>query len=196
MPDANVVPRPAGDPAVDVRRSSRRRRTVSAYRDGDRIVVLIPARFSRAQEGRWVAEMVSRLTSSRQSDAALKARCRALSDRYLDGQAAPASVRWVASMRTRWASCTPEDGSIRVSERLRSVPSWVLDYVLVHELAHLRVPGHDAAFWSLVTRYPRAERARGYLDGLSAGAALPFQQDLGGDVDGLAAAGTGARSQR
>jgi len=204
MPDANVVPRPTGDPAVDVRRSSRRRRTVSAYRDGDRIVVLIPARFSRAQEARWVAEMVSRLTSSenvgrrraaRQSDAALAARCRALSDRYLDGQAAPASVRWVASMRTRWASCTPEDGSIRVSERLRSVPSWVLDYVLVHELAHLRVPGHDAAFWSLVTRYPRAERARGYLDGLSAGAALPFQQDLGDDVDALAAADTGARSQ-
>jgi hypothetical protein len=99
-------------------------------------------------------------------------------------------------MRTRWASCTPEDGSIRVSERLRSVPSWVLDYVLVHELAHLRVAGHDAAFWSLVTRYPRAERARGYLDGLSAGAALPFQQDLGDDVDVLAAASTGALSQR
>src|SRR4029079_13452726 len=106
MPDANVVPRPAGEPAVDVRRSSRRRRTVSAYRDGDRIVVLIPARFSRAQEGVWVAEMVSRLPSSenvgrrraaRQSDAALKARCRALSDRYLDGQAAPTRARLVQS---------------------------------------------------------------------------------------------------
>ena len=116
-------------------------------------------------------------------------------DRYLDGQAAPASVRWVASMRTRWASCTPEDGSIRVSERLRSVPSWVLDYVLVHELAHLRVAGLRRGF--LVARNATAgfERARGYLDGLSAGAALPFQQDLGDDVDVLAAASTGALSQ-
>src|SRR6476646_7876322 len=113
MPDAIAVLKPTGDPAVDVRRSSRRRRTVSAYRDGDRIVVLIPARFSRAQEARWVAEMVGRLTSSetvgrrrgaRRSDAALEARCRALSDRYLDGRAVPTSVRWVASMRTRWAS--------------------------------------------------------------------------------------------
>ncbi len=149
-----------------------------------------------------MAEMVGRLTSSetvgrrrgaRRSDAALEARCRALSDRYLDGGALPASVRWVASMRTRWASCTPEEGAIRVSERLRSVPSWVLDYVLVHELAHLRISGHDAAFWSLVARYPRAERARGYLDGLSAGAALPFRQDLGDDVDPLVAASTGER---
>ena len=165
--------------------------------------MLIPARISRAQEARWVSEMVSRLTSSEavgrrrgagRSDHALEARCRALSDRYLDGRAAPASVRWVASMRTRWASCTPEDSSIRVSERLRSVPSWVLDYVLVHELAHLQISGHDTAFWSLVARYPRAERARGYLDGLSAGAALPFQQDLGDDVDSLVAASTGELS--
>ncbi len=73
-------------------------------------------------------------------------------------------------MRTRWASCTPSDATIRVSERLRDVPSWVLDYVLVHELAHLLVPGHDARFWALVRRYPRTERSIGYLEGLSAAA--------------------------
>jgi predicted metal-dependent hydrolase len=87
-------------------------------------------------------------------------------------------------MRTQWASCTPENGTIRVSDRLRTVPTWVLDYVLVHELAHLLIPGHDAAFWSLVARYPRSERARGYLDGLCAGAALPIQED---DVESLGA---------
>jgi hypothetical protein len=46
---------------------------------------------------------------------------------------------------------------------LASEPGWVLDYVIVHELAHLDVPRHGPAFWSIVNRYPRAERARGFL---------------------------------
>jgi predicted metal-dependent hydrolase len=86
----------------------------------------------------------------------------------------PVSVRWVPPMRTRWASCTPDDGTIRISERLRDVPGWVVDYVLVHELVHLLEPGHDAAFWAWVHRYPRTERAMGYLEGLSAAAGLGF----------------------
>jgi predicted metal-dependent hydrolase len=142
------------------------------------LVVLIPAGMSRAEEKHWVAEMERKLqrtesrraSPARQSDAALLARCAQLSARYLDRSALPAKVRWVPPMRTRWASCTPTDASIRVSERLRHVPSWVLDYVLVHELAHLRVPGHDAEFWALVRRYPKTERAMGYLEGLSAAA--------------------------
>src|SRR3954467_5465078 len=48
-------------PVVEVRRSQRRRRTVSAYRDGERVVVLIPDRFSRAEETEWVERMLPRL---------------------------------------------------------------------------------------------------------------------------------------
>jgi len=163
---------------IEVRRSPRRRSTVTAYREGDTLIVLIPAGMSRAEEKHWVAEMerklqrteTKRAAPSRQSDAALLARCAQLSARYLDRTALPASVRWVPPMRTRWASCTPVDKTIRVSERLRDVPAWVLDYVLVHELAHLRETGHNAQFWALVQRYPKAERAIGYLEGLSAAA--------------------------
>lgn len=181
---------------VEVRRSARRRRTVSAYRDGERVVVLIPARFTRAEEAKWVATMLARLDSSAldnstqggrrrpTSDAALARRAAELTARYLDGRAQPVSVRWVASMRTRWASCTPADGTIRLSERLRELPSWVQDYVLVHELAHLLVPGHGAEFWALVGRYPSTERARGYLDGVSAAAALAIADDLADDETG------------
>jgi predicted metal-dependent hydrolase len=165
---------------VEVRRSVRRRQTVSAYRDGDRVVVLIPARFSKAEERRWVAEMLARLDAResrrsrgpRASDAALLARARQLSGLYLDGRADPDSVRWVGNMSTRWGSCTPVDRTIRVSTRLRDTPGWVLDYVLVHELTHLLVPGHGAEFWELVNRYPRAERARGFLEGVAAAAQL------------------------
>ena len=173
--------------AVEVRRSARRRRTVSAYRDGDRIVVLIPARFSSAEEAEWVGRMVARVagtgTRRRNGDAELTRRARELSERYLDGQARPASVRWVPAMRTRWASCTPADRTIRLSRRLQDMPVWVRDYVLVHELAHLIEFGHGPAFWRLVERYPRTERARGYLDGVSAAANLPIEDDLAGDLE-------------
>jgi len=172
--------------AVEVRRSTRRRRTVSAYRDGDRTVVLIPARFSKAEERRWVAEMLDRLAARelrrtrgpRRSDAALLARARQLSASVFGGRAQPMSVRWVANMTSRWGSCTPSDGSIRISDRLREMPTWVLDYVIVHELAHLLVPGHGADFWLLVRRYRRAERARGYLEGVAAAAHLDMEDDL------------------
>lgn len=153
---------------------------MSAYLDGDTMVVLLPDRMTRAEEKHWVAEMERKLlqgerrkaSPARKSDAALLARCAELSKQYLDGNATPLSVRWVPPMRTRWASCTPSERTIRVSERLRDAPAWVLDYVLVHELAHLRVPGHDKEFWALCARYPKTERAIGYLEGLSAAAGL------------------------
>jgi predicted metal-dependent hydrolase len=155
-----------------VRRSPRRRRTVSAYRDGDTTVVLIPARMSRAEERRWVAEMLERLAAkerrSRPSDAELLDRAEELSRRYLGGRAVPRSVRWVTNQGARWGSCTPDDRSIRLSSRLQGMPAWVLDYVLVHELTHLMVPGHGPRFWQLVAGYPRTERARGYLEGIAA----------------------------
>jgi predicted metal-dependent hydrolase len=183
--------------AVVVRRSTKRSRTVSAYRDGDQIVVMIPARFSPDEEQEWVNRMVVRLTSSnaakrRPSDATLARRAEELSTSYLGGRAHPTSVRWVPAMTTRWASCTPADGSIRLSTRLQEMPTWVRDYVLVHELAHLLVPGHGPDFWMLVARYPRTERARGYLDGVSAASHLDLTDDLADDLlaDGLLEDGT------
>lgn len=187
-----AVPTPAvsaeaAEADVEVRRSPRRRRTVAAYREGGRIVVLIPARFSRAEEQEWVRKMVARVegTPTRRGDAALARRAAELSARYLDGRARPASVRWVPAMRTRWASCTPGERSIRVSQRLQDMPAWVQDYVLVHELAHLIERGHGPRFWRLVERYPRTERARGYLDGVSAAANLPIVPDDGDVTDDI-----------
>ncbi|HEU4913194.1 MAG TPA: M48 family metallopeptidase [Actinomycetes bacterium] len=174
--------------AVDVRRSARRRRTVSAYRDGDRTVVLIPARMSRAEERRWVSVMLERLARQdsklRPSDAELLSRARDLSKRFLGGRAQPTSVRWVTNQGSRWGSCTPVDGTVRLSTRLQGMPPWVVDYVLVHELAHLLVPGHGPEFWAEVARYPRTERARGYLEGVSATAGLGLSDDDAPDADG------------
>lgn len=157
---------------VEVRRSQRRRRTVSAYRDGERVVVLIPDRFSKAEETEWVNRMLARLArrgGASRSDDALLARTRRLADRYLaDYDLCPMSVRWVDNQHCRWGSCTPEDATIRISERVRAMPDWVIDYVILHELVHLIVPTHGSYFWGLVGRYPKAERARGYLEGVAA----------------------------
>jgi predicted metal-dependent hydrolase len=161
---------------VDVRRSRKRTRTVSAYREGDTIVVMIPARLTRAEEREWVDTMVERVTKAerrrRPSDDALFARANQLSDRYLDGRCTPTSVRWVDNQQNRWGSCTPADRTIRLSSRMRGMPAYVVDYVLVHELAHLLVPGHGSDFWGLVERYELTERARGYLEGASGAASL------------------------
>jgi predicted metal-dependent hydrolase len=188
-PELSVAGVAEGDPIVEVRRSARRRSTVSAYRDGDRTVVLIPARMSRAEERRWVNVMLERLARQdrklRPGDEELTARASALSKHYLDGQARPVSVRWVTNQGSRWGSCTPADGTIRLSDRLQGMPGWVLDYVLVHELAHLLVPGHGPAFWEQVERYPRTERARGYLEGVSATAGLRMADDEDDDESGV-----------
>ncbi len=171
---------------VEVRRSTRRRRTVSAYRSGDRVVVLLPARLGPAEEQRWVDTMVTRLARRearvRPGDRDLERRARDLTTRYLGGVAFPASVRWTDRQNSRWGSCTPSDRTIRVSSRLRGVPTWVLDYVLVHELAHLLEASHDARFWALVDRCPRAERAKGFLEGL--GHAVDHGPDTGGPAAG------------
>jgi predicted metal-dependent hydrolase len=169
---------------VEVRRSKRRRRTVSAYREGERIVVLIPASLSRREEAEWVETMVARIEKaerrSRLSDDELLIRALQLSDKWLGGLATPVSVRWVSNQNSRWGSCTPGDRTIRLSERLQVMPAWVVDYVIVHELAHLLEPGHDAKFWAWVDRYPQAEKAKGYLLGWSAAAHLESPPD---DVD-------------
>lgn len=171
-------------PVVEVRRSQRRRRTVSAYRDGERVVVLIPDRFSRAEENEWVARMLARLAAReeriRRTDHELLQRARRLISRYLaehTDDAVPVSVRWVTNQNGRWGSCTPADRTIRISHRIQEMPDWVIDYVVLHELAHLVVPSHSAGFWELVNRYPKAERARGYLEGISAATGLVLADD-------------------
>lgn len=129
---------------------------------GGILKVYIPASLSAEEESRWVSTMVGRMerrTSAERID--LEARAAGLARQY--GLGRPVSIRWVDNQASRWGSCTPADRSIRLSSRLAREPGWVIDYVIVHELAHLSVAGHGPRFWDLVERYPLAERARGFL---------------------------------
>jgi predicted metal-dependent hydrolase len=159
---------PAIPPEVEVRRSERRRRTVSARLKDGKLVVYLPARMSPAEEAAWVAKMAARfearsLRRRLNSDGDLQRRARELNREYFDGRLKWSSLTYVTNQSTRFGSCSPAERTIRISAALAEMPSFVRDYVIVHELAHLEEPNHSAVFWNLVNRYPLAERARGYL---------------------------------
>lgn len=155
-------------PEVEVRRSDRRHRTVSArLRDG-RLVVYLPARMSRAEEARWVETMLKRfedrsLRTRLNTEGDLQRRAAELNREYFGGRLKWTSLKYVTNQNSRYGSCSPADASIRISSALAEMPRWVRDYVLVHELAHLVEANHSKEFWALVNRYPLTERARGYL---------------------------------
>jgi predicted metal-dependent hydrolase len=147
---------------VDVVRSPRRRRTAQARLSQGRLQVMVPAGLGTEEEAHLVDDLVARMR--RRVDAGnvdLAERARRLALRYRLPE--PAMIAWSDRQMQRWGSCSPAEGSIRISSRLASLPTWVLDSVIVHELAHLQVPGHGPEFEELARRYPLSERAKGYL---------------------------------
>jgi hypothetical protein len=166
---------PAGWPEVEIRVSARRRKTSEARWVGGRIVVSLPAHLSGEAREKTIAWLVDRLVAKHPlrtavGDSELMARAEALSNRYRIG-ARPTSVRWVTNQMARWGSCSSHSGEIRISHRLRSVPEWVLDAVLVHELAHLVHPNHSPAFHQLANNYRRHHEAAIFLAGYGLGLA-------------------------
>jgi predicted metal-dependent hydrolase len=166
------APTPVVRPQVEIRASTRRRKTAVAFYEGDKIVVVVPSRLRAADReetaDRLVKRLLKRNSRASASDSALEARAAALSDRYLDG-VRPQSIRWVANQNRRWGSCSPDTRTIRLSHRLQVVPDWVLDSVILHELAHLIEASHSPRFYLLVGGYPRLAEADAYLAGYSLG---------------------------
>lgn len=147
---------------VEIIRSPRRRKTVQATVVNGTIQVRVPAGLAASEERKAVDDIVRKVRRKLAAGPVdLSTRAARLARRY--DLPNPASVSWSDRQNLRWGSCTPADGSIRISTRLASVPPFVLDYVLVHELAHLVVSGHGPEFERIVDRYEKAERARGYL---------------------------------
>lgn len=165
-----------GEPPVEVVRSTRRRVRATAFvRDGH-VVVQLPAHLSDEVAERTITDLVARVTrrdraDRRGGDDWLAARAADVGERWLDGTTA-SRVTWSDRMSRRWASATPADGTIRVSAAAAAFPDRVLDYLLVHELAHLRVPDHSPAFHDLVGRFPDQAWARGFLAGVGHAAAV------------------------
>jgi predicted metal-dependent hydrolase len=147
---------------IEVVRSTRRRKTVELKPTEDGVIISIPATATKAEEERYVQTLLSRYHRRKEMAAIdLTERAAGLARRY--GLRTPVNIDWVENQTTRWGSCTPGAGTIRISSAVAKFPLWVIDYVIIHELAHLSVHGHGPAFWALVEAYPRTERARGFL---------------------------------
>jgi predicted metal-dependent hydrolase len=153
---------------VKIIRSKRRKKTVEGRLESGVLVVRAPAGISEAELAPIIDNLKAKVEKKlrrhqQKSDQALETRARELNRRYFGGKLTWQSIRYVTNQNKRFGSCSPSYGTIRISHRVERMPAWVRDYVLVHELAHLIEPNHSRAFWDLVNRYPKTERARGYL---------------------------------
>ncbi|MCL5292079.1 MAG: M48 family metallopeptidase [Actinobacteria bacterium] len=155
---------------IDVRviRSRKRVKSVAACLNGNVLEVRAPLALPQEELDGIVEKFKRRLIRRRRtehlnSDGALASRIDELNKRYFDGKLQVSSVKYVFNQVKSIGSCTPKTRSIRISQRAAELPQWVVDYVLIHELAHLIEANHSKRFRALVNKYPLAERARGYL---------------------------------
>jgi predicted metal-dependent hydrolase len=153
---------------LEVVRSTRRRRTISARLDGNRLILQVPTGLSADEEQAWATKLGGKIIAARRrrelnNDGDLAARAQELNKRYFDGKLQLDEIRYVTNQQQRFGSCTPSQRTIRIADRVAKLPPWVRDAVIVHELAHLAEANHSARFWKLANRYPLMERARGYL---------------------------------
>lgn len=171
-------PTPKASPAdafeIVIVRSARRKKTVSSkLLNWYTLEIRAPADIPENELQRIIQDLARRTLESRAktrnfaSDEALERRAQRLNQEHFGQALRWRSIRFVNNQNSRFGSCSPGRGTIRISHRLAGVPDFVLDYVLMHEIAHLHEPNHSKAFWELVYRFPRTERARGYLMALS-----------------------------
>ena len=164
----------SGGAEIRLIRNPRRKRTISAYREQGAIVIQIPAKLPARELNDLIPEMVKRVLTrearEKVSEGELFERaCKLLATYLPEFSEKPISVNW-RTMNERWGSCTTVDRTIRISDRLNGVPQYVLDYILLHELIHLRIPDHSSDFQDLLDRFGDSDRACAFLEGYECGA--------------------------
>ena len=170
---------------IEIRRSARRRKSVQAFREGDKTIVSVPLNMPQDIVDQYVADLVGRLDrrqANRSDQGNLEARARRISLEFLNRDVfidwpKPLQISWVANQNSRWGSCTPGTGVIRISDRIQPMPDYVVDCVILHELAHLFHLAHDDKFYAIANLHPKSGEAAAYLDGFSLGARLEMSFD-------------------
>lgn len=172
---------------VSLRRDKRLKRTSRWERLPDGSLELrIPYRLPKRSIAALLEQVKGQLdrsitTHKRRNDSDLHQRAELINQKHFNGKIQWNAIRWVSNMQSRLGSCTrggPTDGQIRISNKIKSWPNWVVDYVIAHELMHRKHPNHSVAFWSeLTAAYPLTERARGFIHGAGFVAGQPLEED-------------------
>jgi predicted metal-dependent hydrolase len=157
-------------PNMEVRRTGRRKKTVAAVREGQLTVLYAPLRMPNYEIEEMAQELQQRLDQidprAYYSDQELLDRAEYLSANYLFSAAQPKSVAWSEKLTSAWGICNPLHQTINLATRLKGLPQYVIDYVLLHELVHLVCTNHGKEFDSFMKLFEKKERAEGYLDAL------------------------------
>lgn len=153
---------------VVVKKSAKRKKTLSArLRDGV-MEVSAPATITTKELDRFIEKFTLRFEKRAEQAAldkenTLAVRAHELNRKYFQGKLRYRDIRYSVNQKKRFGVCYPERGKILINANLREMPPWVQDYVIIHELTHLLYPNHSEEFWTIVRRYPKTERAIGYL---------------------------------
>lgn len=153
---------------IKIIRSRRRRRTVSARVIKDTLLISAPALLSQERLDRIVADFKikferKKLKEDLDRKQSLADIAQKINEQYFGNKLKINSIEYAIDQDSKYGCCNYSSGRIRISHKVGLMPSWVRDYVVIHEMAHLLEPNHSANFWEIVSRYKLAERARGYL---------------------------------
>jgi predicted metal-dependent hydrolase len=179
---------PDGHPIQVVIRRDKRLKKSSRWerkKDGS-ILVRVPERLPKRYFPELLDDISNQLIkkckrAKRRTDADLQRRAQEINRKHFNGEVKWEAIRWVGNMTTRLGSCTTSgstEGHIRISDRIKQWPAWVVDYVIAHELTHTIHPNHSQAFWDTLTKaYPLTERARGFVRGVGFVEGLDFEKN-------------------
>jgi predicted metal-dependent hydrolase len=153
---------------IQVIRSPARKKTIQAKMVGQTLQVYLPLGMKPEEEKKLIEKMKEKLQKKQQKkhlnqDDYLLTKFKEFNLQYFQGKLKVKSLEFVTNQTRVNGSCTPNNGTIRLSHKLLEMPRWVLDYVIMHEMTHLQYPNHSKGFWTKVGEYKYTERARGFL---------------------------------
>lgn len=165
----------ARQPDYEIRRSKRRKKSVGAHRENGKTIIVAPIRMPLREVHDYAEELVEKLNNhydKLSSNEVLAERGKFLAEKYLEIDVyglcpVEVTIQWVTNQNSRWGSCTPHEGKIRISHRLQGMPQYVIDAVLIHELIHLVVRDHSQSFYYHLEKFPDYKLAKEFLAGYS-----------------------------
>lgn len=153
---------------IEIIRSSRRLRTVSARIVENTLIVSAPDTLSHERLNKIIVDFKlkferKKLKEELDKKENLAAIASAINRKYFGNRLKINSIQYVTNQTSKFGCCNYRSADIRISHRVGMMPDWVRDYVVIHEMAHLIEPNHSKSFWDIVSCYGLAERARGFL---------------------------------